>query len=60
MALDNTETAHIIGKLNGLKAHVKELQDHIKKLEASLPATLIKAIVEGLDDPKTLKLMTKL
>ena len=54
------DISHILEKINGAEAHIKELVDHIKKLEACLPATVLAAVVEGLHDPETLKLIKTL
>ena len=54
------DAAQTLEKLKGLETHVKELQDHIKKLEANLPAIVHTAIVEGLHNPETLEFVKKL
>jgi len=54
------DISYILEKLKGTEAQIKELADHIKKLEAHLPAAVLAAIVEMLNDPGMLKLMKKL
>lgn len=53
----DTDISHILKRLEGTEMHVKELVDHIKKLESNLPDTMLTAVMKGLHDPKTLELM---
>lgn len=54
------ETTHILERLNGLEAQVKKLQDLTKKLETHLPAAVVAAVVEGLQDAEALESRSRL
>jgi len=57
---DTKNITHVLEKLKRVEAQNKELVDHIKKLKAHLPAAMDAAIIKGLCDPETLKLVKKI
>jgi hypothetical protein len=52
--------SQVLETLQRTETHVDELVDRVKKLEAHLPATVLAAILDGLHNPETLKLIKTL